>query len=115
MEKVYIQDIKGNMRQAVKDLFNQVGEEKVPLLKKSKKVFLKVNGIDFKKHCHTSPEFLEAVILHLKDLGAEIFVMENSTQSNMTRIVFEVIGYRKICKKHGVKIIYLDEEHTKTI
>jgi uncharacterized protein (DUF362 family) len=36
--------------------------------------------------------------------------MENSTQANMTRLVFEFTGYNQICKKLGVKPIFLDEE-----
>ncbi|MFX0023186.1 MAG: DUF362 domain-containing protein [Candidatus Hermodarchaeota archaeon] len=76
-------------------------------------MYIKVNGIDFKKHTYTSPEVLEAAILFLKEKGAEIFVMENSTQGNLTRLVFTITGYKEICEKLGVKIIYLDEEDTK--
>jgi len=38
--------------------------------------------------------------------------MENSTQANITRVVFTVTGYKEICEKAGAKIIYLDEEDT---
>jgi len=83
-------------------------------LKSSKEVFIKVNGIDYKKHCYTSPEVLQAVIEYLKPRGAKISVMENSTQGNITRIVFSVNGFREVCEKTGANIIYLDEEDTKT-
>ncbi len=78
-------------------------------------MYIKVNGIDFKKHCYTSPEVLEAVIEYLKNIGANnIYVIENSTQSNMTRVVFEITGFKKVCKKKGAKVVYLDEEKTET-
>ena len=89
-------------------------EKSGSLLKSSKEVYIKVNGIDFKEHCYTSPEVLRAVIEYLKKIGAKVYVMENSTQANMTRIVFTITGYKKICDDLGVKIIYLDEEETET-
>jgi uncharacterized protein (DUF362 family) len=89
-------------------------EKNGSLLKSSKEVYIKVNGIDFKEHCYTSPEVLRAVIEYLKKIGAKVYVMENSTQANMTRIVFTITGYKKICEDLGVKIIYLDEEETET-
>jgi len=72
-----------------------------------------VNGIDFKKHSFTSPKVLEATIKYLKNKGAKVFVMENSTQANMTRIVFAINGYKEICERTGAEIIYLDEEDEK--
>jgi len=72
-----------------------------------------VNGIDFKKHSFTSPKVLEATIKYLKNKGAKVFVMENSTQANMTRIVFAINGYKDICERTGAEIIYLDEEEGK--
>ena len=82
-------------------------EKSGSLLKSSKEVY-------FKEHCYTSPEGLRAVIEYLKKIGAKVYVMENSTQANMTRIVFTITGYKKICDDLGVKIIYLDEEETET-
>ena len=40
--------------------------------------------------------------------------MENSTQANMTRIVFAINGFKDVCEEMGAKIIFLDEEDTKT-
>ncbi|MHA1272342.1 MAG: DUF362 domain-containing protein [Promethearchaeota archaeon] len=114
MTKVYITSIKDSMASAVERMFSYLKQEGAPILKETNEVYIKVNGIDFKKHCYTSPELLEYVIKYYKSLGANVFVMENSTQSNMTRIVFEITGYKKICKKNGAKIIYLDEEKTET-
>jgi uncharacterized protein (DUF362 family) len=89
-------------------------EQNGPILKSSKEVYIKVNGIDFKKHAYTSPEVLKEVIKYLAEKGAIVHVMENSTQANMTRIVFEITGYRKICEELGANIIYLDEQDTET-
>lgn len=86
------------------------------LLKSSKDVYIKPNGIDTKPYAYTRPEVVEATINYFKDKGAnKIYIMENSTQANYTRIVFDVLGYKKICKRTGAKPIYLDEMKTKTL
>ncbi|MEJ2252020.1 MAG: DUF362 domain-containing protein, partial [Candidatus Lokiarchaeota archaeon] len=90
-----------------------IEREKNSLIKTSKEVYIKPNGIDFKPHCFTSPNLLKEVIEYFKNKGAEVFIMENSTQSNATRIVFEISGYKKVCEETGAKPIYLDEEKTK--
>ncbi|MHA2397866.1 MAG: DUF362 domain-containing protein [Promethearchaeota archaeon] len=114
MVDVFITETTQSIDKAVKEMFSQLENRKIPILKSSCKVYLKVNGIDFKKHSYTSPEVLEAVIKHLQSMNAEIFVMENSTQANLTRVVFTITGYKEICEKLGAQIIYLDEEETKT-
>lgn len=112
MSNVIITDIKESIKSTVFDLLANIEDRTGDLLKPSKKVFIKPNGIDFKKHCYTSPEVLEAVILYFKEKGAEVFVMENSTQSNATRVVFEINGYKEVCRNTGTKPIYLDEDKT---
>jgi uncharacterized protein (DUF362 family) len=114
MTDVYIVDTKIEIKSAVKELFSYL-EKSGPILKRSKEVYIKVNGIDFKKHVYTSPEVLEEVIEYLnKNFGAKVYVMENSTQANMTRIVFAINGYKDVCERTGAVIIYLDEEESKT-
>ena len=113
MTDVYIVDIEQGIQSAVEEIFSHL-EKSGSILKSSKEVYIKVNGIDFKKHTYTSPEVLEAVILYLKEIGADVNVMENSTQANFTRIVFAINGYKEVCEKTGAKIIYLDEEDTET-
>jgi len=114
MTEVYIIDASKSIKEAVNQLFNHLESANVKIIKESKEVYIKVNGVDFKKHTYTSPEVLKAVIEYLKEKGAKIHVMENSTQSNMTRMVFEIAGYKKVCEETGAKPIYLDEEKTKT-
>ena len=113
MTEVFIVDTTQGLKSAVNQLLSNIGKSG-PILKSSKEVYIKVNGIDFKKHAYTSPEVLEAVIEYLNNLGAKVYVMENSTQANMTRIVFAINGFKEVCKKTGAEIIYLDEEDTKT-
>ena len=113
MTEVFIVDTTQGLKSAVNQLFSNI-KKSGPILKSSKEVYIKVNGIDFKKHAYTSPEVLEAVIDYLKNIGGNVYVMENSTQANMTRVVFAINGFKEVCKKTGAEIIYLDEEDTKT-
>ncbi len=113
MTDVFIVETNDGIKKAVDHILSEI-ENKGPILKKSKEVYIKVNGIDFKEHSYTSPKVLRAVIEYLKKIGAKVYVMENSTQANMTRIVFAITGYKKICEDLGVEIKYLDEEETET-
>ena len=113
MTEVFIADTKMGVSKALNEIFSNLMKTG-PILKSSKEVYIKVNGIDFKKHAYTSPEVLKEVIIYLKDKGAKIFVMENSTQANMTRIVFAINGFKEVCEKTGAEIVYLDEEETET-
>jgi len=113
MTEVFIVDIKQGLESAVNEMFNNL-EKIEPILKSSKEVYIKVNGIDFQKHSYTSPEVLRAVIEYLNNIGADVYVMENSTQANMTRIVFALNGFKDVCEETGAKIIFLDEEDFKT-
>lgn len=114
MTEVYITDTSESIDQAVIKMFSYLEKSKIPILKSSNEVYIKVNGIDFKKHTFTSPEVLETVIKYLQSINAKVYVMENSTQANLTRIVFTITGYKEICEKLGTEIIYLDEEDTTT-
>ncbi len=113
MTDVYIVETKQGVNSAVHEMLSQI-ERSGSILKTSKEVYIKPNGIDFKPHCFTSPSVLEAVINYCKEIGAKVYVMENSTQANMTRIVFAINGFKKVCENTGVEIIYLDEEEHKT-
>ncbi|MFW9874808.1 MAG: DUF362 domain-containing protein, partial [Candidatus Thorarchaeota archaeon] len=114
MSQVFIEDTSQGIKSAVNRIFNQIEKAGGLILKSSKDVYIKVNGINFKKHSYTTPKVLEAVIDFLKERGAHVYVMENSTQANLTRLVFTVTGYKEICEKLGAEIIYLDEEETFT-
>ena len=102
------------IKAAVKEIFDANGG--ASMLKKSRDVFIKPNGIDGKAYCYTRPELIEAVIEYWKANGArDIYLFEDSTQSNYTRIVYEVTGYAKVCKRTGAKPVFLDEGKMKTL
>ncbi len=113
MTEVYIVETKQGVQAAVKKILKQL-EAGGPLLKRAKEVYIKVNGIDYKPHCFTSPEVLEAVVKYFRGQGATVYVMENSTQANITRLVFAITGYKAICDRTGAIPVYLDEEQTET-
>ena len=102
-------ELKAEVFEAVADLFEALGGKS--LLKSSGDVYLKPNGIDSKPYCYTRPEVIEATIRYWQDNGARtIFLFENCTQSNFTRMVFALTGYSDLCHRYGVKEVYLDEE-----
>ncbi len=115
MTKVYISETEQGINKAVNEILSSIEANGGNLLKSSKEVYIKPNGIDFKPHCHTSPKVLQAVIEYFRHEGAEnVYVMENSTQSNATRLVFEITGYKAVCDETNATPIYLDEEKTET-
>ena len=79
-------------------------------------VYVKPNGVHFSPGTHTSPEVLDAVLAYLRDHGyRKLAVMENCTHGNFTRLVFHLTGYKRICKKHGARPVYLDEGPTVSV
>ncbi|MBN2159096.1 MAG: DUF362 domain-containing protein [Spirochaetes bacterium] len=104
-------EMKKEMAAGVKEIFDFYGG--TAMLKSSRDVYIKPNAVDSKPYAYTRPEALEAVISYWKEAGArKIFVFENSTVCNLTRLVFEITGYAKLCKKLGAVPVYLDEEET---
>ena len=105
------EEMRAELRTAVREIFDKAGGSS--LLKASRQVFLKPNGIDGQPYCYTRPELVEAVIEYWNEHGAEkVWLFENSTQSNATRLVFAVVGYDAVCRRTGAKPVYLDEEKT---
>ena len=103
------EDLRAELKKAIYEIFDNAGGEK--LLKESREVFIKPNGIDGQPYCYTRPEALEAAIEYWNEHGAKkVWVFENSTQSNAKRLVFAVTGYDKVCKRTGATPVYLDED-----
>jgi len=99
------------INESVSEIFDEMGGS--ALLKSSGDVYIKPNGIDAKPYCYTRPELVQAVIAYWFAQGARrVYLMENSTQANYTRVVFAVNGYRSVCRKTGAIPVYLDEEKT---
>jgi len=106
---VILADTRGGTAPAVKECFDYLGGPE-KLLKATGDVYLKVNAIDLKKFCHTEPEVIKQTILYFKERGAStIYVIENCTQGNFTRLVFKSTGIARICKETGAIPVYLDE------
>ncbi len=105
------EEMKREVKSAVYALFDAAGGAE--LLKSSKEVFIKPNGIDGQPYCYTRPELVEAAIEYWNEHGAKkVYLFENSTQSNATRLVYAITGYDKVCKRTGAIPVYLDEDKT---
>jgi uncharacterized protein (DUF362 family) len=115
VSNVVIQDVENDFRRAVEAIFQKIGK-KQPVMKRRGHVYIKPNGVDFKPYSYTSPELLRAVIAFFYEKGADqVYVMENSTQGNMTRLVFECTGYKEVIDDVGARAVYLDEEPHTTV
>jgi uncharacterized protein (DUF362 family) len=108
------EEMKAEIDRAVKEIFDSLGGRS--LLKSSGDVYVKPNAVDSRPYTHTRPEVVEAVVRYWFDAGARnVYVMDNSTQCNYTRLVFELAGYRAVCRRTGARPLYLDEDKTVTL
>jgi len=107
--EVMLMDTCPGIAQAVKAIFEHFGGGG-KLLHSSRDVYIKVNGVGSEAFVYTDPEVLRQTILYFQKCGArQIYVIENCTQANFTRLVFHSTGYLKICKETGAVPVYLDE------
>lgn len=106
---VMLADTKPGIAAAVRAVFEHFGGGR-SLLHASRDVYIKVNGVGSEAFVYTDPEVLRATIRYFQECGARrIYVMENCTQANFTRLVFHVTGYHQVCKDTGAVPVYLDE------
>ena len=97
------------IERGVREIFDQLGGSS--LLKSSRDVYLKPNAVGANAYVFTRPELVEAAVRYWLKAGARnIYVLENCTQANFTRLVFEMIGYNALCKRTGAIPVYLDED-----
>jgi uncharacterized protein (DUF362 family) len=107
--KVTIFDIKRDLPGAVKKVLDAHGVDEI-VASKPRECYIKVNAIDFKPYVFTSLEVTGHVIDYCRRAGAErVFLMENATQGNFTRLVFEVAGFNRLAREHEAEVLYLDE------
>lgn len=107
--EVILSDTKSGIAGAVAEVFEHFGGG-TKLLRPSRDVYIKVNGVGPEPNVYTDPEVLRETILYFQKCGARaIYVMENCTQANFTRLVFQATGYLRICKETGAVPVYLDE------
>lgn len=107
--EVMLADTRPGIAQAVNAIFEHFGGGE-KLLRSSRDVYIKVNAVGLEPHVYTDPEVLHQTILYFQKCGARtIYVIENCTQANFTHLVFQAIGYLKICKETGAVPVFLDE------
>jgi uncharacterized protein (DUF362 family) len=107
--KVVLADTKPGIADAIRNVFEPFGGGE-NFLRSSRDVYIKVNAVGLEPNVYTDPEVLRQTILYFKQCGARsIYVIENCTQANFTRLVFKAIGYFKVCKETGAIPVYLDE------
>lgn len=108
-KEVIFSDTGRGIQYAVPEVFEYFGGAK-KLLKSSGDVYLKVNAVDLKKYSFTDPDVIRHTILYFRERGAnDIYVIENCTQSNFTRLVFKATGIERVCRETGAIPVYLDE------
>jgi uncharacterized protein (DUF362 family) len=107
--QVVLADTKPGIASAVSTVFEHFGGGG-SMLRSSRDVYIKVNAVGLEPYVYTDPEVLRETILYFRNCGAHtIYVIENCTQANFTRLVFHAIGYLKVCKETGAVPVYLDE------
>ncbi len=107
--QVVLADTRGGVAGAVRDVFERFGGGG-KMLRSSRDVYIKVNAVGSEEYVYTDPDVLRETILYFKSCGArDIYVIENCTQANFTRLVFHSIGYTRICGETGAVPVYLDE------
>ena len=107
--EVMLADTRSGIAQAVNAIFEHFGGGGT-LLRSSKDIYIKVNAVGLEPNVYTDPEVLRQTILYFQKCGVrKIYVIENCTQANLTRLVFKAIGYLKICRETGAIPVFLDE------
>lgn len=106
---VRITEIKRDLPGAVRGMLDEHGVAET-IAKKPDACYVKVNAIDFKPYCFTSLDVTREVLDYCREAGAKkLYLMENATQANITRLVFEIAGFRTVAELHGAEPLYLDE------
>ncbi len=107
--EVFLADTSRGIARAVRDVFDHFGGGE-KLLRASRDVYIKVNGVGCEPYVYTDPEVLRHTIAYFRNCGAKtVYVIENCTQANFTRLVFKAAGFLNVCKETGAVPVYLDE------
>ncbi len=75
-------------------------------------VFIKVNAVYFHPHLFTSPALISALVQNIQSIDAKktIYIMDNCSQGNFTRLCFNATGLDKLARRIGAKCLFLDEK-----
>ncbi|MEJ5187249.1 MAG: DUF362 domain-containing protein [Candidatus Geothermincolales bacterium] len=109
MSRVAVVKAEEELERSLREVFEPFGGLK-GLLEGRDEVYVKVNAVDFKPHSYTDPRAVRALVRLLRSAGAKkVFVMDNCTQGNFTRLVFRVSGLERATVEAGGTPVYLDE------
>ncbi len=109
VSKVSVVPTQGGLEAAVEEALAPFGGAEA-LLAGRPEAHIKVNAVDFRPNTFTDPDALRAMIRVLRKAGAKrVYVIENCTQGNFTRLVFRVSGIERAAKEEGALPVYLDE------
>jgi len=115
VSKVHLAECAGDLEDALQRLFLPFGGVR-KILDGREDVFLKINAVDFKPHCHTPADLVEALVTSFYRAGAgRVYVMDNCTQGNFTRLVFHATGIFQAVRRAGGTSLYLDEGPEETL
>lgn len=114
MPEVVVKDLRGDLAGELAEVCAHFGG--LQALARGRPVLIKPNGVHFNPGQATAAKFLEALFRLLRDSGlAELYLMEGCTAGNLTRWVFRALGWDRLCKKYGVRPVYLDEGRTRPL
>jgi uncharacterized protein (DUF362 family) len=85
---------------------------------RGKRVVLKPNIADFspERPIHTDPRLVEALVLHLKALGAgEIVLAEGPPHDRDTESLFRRTGYEALAERQGVRLVDLNTDDARLV
>ncbi|GAB4345611.1 MAG: hypothetical protein Kow0099_26060 [Candidatus Abyssubacteria bacterium] len=113
--KVAIEKVNAAPGVAIDRIFAKFPEVDRRLLE-CQNVFIKINAVYFHPHLHTSLPLIAAVVDHIKtrDPKKHIYLMENCSQGNFTRLCYAAIGVDALARKQRLHCLFLDEEKSVT-
>jgi uncharacterized protein (DUF362 family) len=85
---------------------------------RGKRVVVKPNMVDVSadRPIHTDPRLLEALVLHLGDLGArEIVLAEGTSHNRDSEWLFRRAGYEALARRRGLRLVDLNYDDLRTV
>ena len=85
---------------------------------RGKRVVIKPNIADFSpgRPIHTDPRLVEALVLHLKEMGArKIIVADGPPHNRDTEVLFRETGFEALAERQGVPLIDLNYDDVRPV
>jgi uncharacterized protein (DUF362 family) len=85
---------------------------------RGRRVVIKPNVVDASpdRPIHTDPQLVEALVLHLRGLGArEIILAEGASHNRDSEWVFRQSGYEALAKRQGVRLVDLNYDDVQMV